>query len=542
MKQKWNLNGRPFRSRGVRSLLMRPSLVVSTASVVVFICLSPLQVTAASAAPAPSVAPAYSNSVSDVPYTLPVTNLPSTTQSPSVAADAPYTPAVLNLIAQLEPSNPPTEAELANAVSMFAGGTNTTCPGTGPVGSPTLAASATVPSIMSMCWADAQGVNLTSGANAANTALEEGNTTGPMNLMGLGATFDRTMGNAWGQTEGTEARENMITGLFGPQTDIDRLPNWGRNLTTTGADPYLSGQMVAAQINGIQGSGAMSEMKHFTAYNGQDDSVNSQLQDQALHEIYLTPYEAGFVYGGAAATMCSYQIWQDTATTLPSSEPTLASTYPVSPYGASSQQTWPLDESHYSCEQPLTLTYALRDLWGSKAMVGSDYGAAQSASGINQGEDQEMPSAVGFSATNTIGGFGPSSGDPTGDTCADASGSAEPCSTPGAVHVAGIPGPGCPATGCTLVQAVVNGTVSLSVFNQDLATQLYQEQRFGMLGCNQTPVLPICTDPGGVGGVRTGNAPLPNGPAWAATPSANLGTKTGMRRLSSASPRRAASC
>ena len=32
----------------------------------------------------------------------------------------------------------------------------------------------------------------------------------------------------------------MVTGLFGPQTDLDRLPNWGRNLTTTGEDPYLS--------------------------------------------------------------------------------------------------------------------------------------------------------------------------------------------------------------------------------------------------------------------------------------------------------------
>ena len=169
MKQKRNLDGRRFRSRRVRTLLMRPSFVAGTASAVVFICLSPLQVNTASASPALSASAAYSNSVSDVPYALPVTNLPSTTQSPSVAADAPYTPAVLNLIAQLEPSSPPTEAELANAVSMFAGGSNSTCPGTGPVGSPTLAASATVPSIMSMCWADAQGVNLTSGANAANT-------------------------------------------------------------------------------------------------------------------------------------------------------------------------------------------------------------------------------------------------------------------------------------------------------------------------------------------------------------------------------------
>ena len=328
-----------------RTLLVRPSLVAGTASAVLFMSLSPL--------PASASGISTSTAVSDVPYSLPVTNLPTTTQSPPVAADAPYTPAVLNLIAQLEPSNPPTLAELTNADMMFYGGTNNTCYNVGPVGSPTLTGTATVPSIIPMCWTDAQGVNVTSGPN-------DGKTTGPMDLMGLGATFDRTMANVWGQTEGTEARELMVTGLFGPQTDIDRMPTWGRNLTTTGADPYLSGQMVAAQINGIQGSGAMSQMKHFAAYNGEDTgNGGAEVQDQALHEIYLTPYEAGFVYGGAAATMCSYQLWQDTATTLPASVPTLASTYPVSPYGTSAQQTWPLDESHQSCEQPLTLTYAL---------------------------------------------------------------------------------------------------------------------------------------------------------------------------------------
>ena len=101
-------------------------------------------------------------------------------------------------------------------------------------------------------------------------------TTGPMDLMGLGATFDRAIANIWGQTEGTEGRELMVTGLFGPQTDLDRLPDWGRNLTTTGADPYLSAQMVQSQINGIQGAGLMSEMKHFAAYNGEDQSADSR--------------------------------------------------------------------------------------------------------------------------------------------------------------------------------------------------------------------------------------------------------------------------
>ena len=479
-------------------------------------------VSAAASTPANWVKP---TTPADVPYALPV-KLPSTTSSPTVASDAPYTPAVLNLIAQLEPSTPPTEAELSNASILFHGGTNTTCNNVGPTAAPT----GTTPSIMPPCWTDAQGVNTFSGPNAEAT-------TGPTTLMSLASSFDTELGNVWGQAEGTEARELMVTGLFGPQTDIDRLPNWGRNLTTTGEDPTLSGSMVAAQINGIQGTGTLSEMKHFAVYNGQNQSTNTDISDQALHQIYLTPYESGFVDAQAAATMCSYQEWQDTSTTLPSTVSSLSSTEPVSPYATAGQnpQTWPLGQADYSCEQPLTLTYALRDLWGSVAMVGSDYPATHSANAIFQGEDQEQPTANGyFSNSNSLstsagGGFGgpPSALDPTGDTCADASGNAESCSATGAVHVAGVPGPGCPATGCTLVQAVANGSVPLSVFNQALATMLYQEQRFGMLGCNQTPVAATCTNPGGVNGDTSGDAPLPTGPAHGATPTADLGTKNG---------------
>src|ERR1700735_1833254 len=104
-------------------------------------------------------------------------------------------------------------------------------------------------------------------------------------------------------------------------------------------------------------------MKHFAVYNGQNQSTNTEISDQALHQIYLAPYEAGLRHAGAAATMCSYQIWQDTSTTLPSSVPALSTTAPLSPYATAGQspQTWPLDESHYSCEQPLTLTHDLED-------------------------------------------------------------------------------------------------------------------------------------------------------------------------------------
>src|SRR3954453_7421621 len=444
------------------------------------------------------------------PYSRPVT-LPGAKQSPPVDANAPYTSVVLDLIHQLEPSSPPTREQLENASRLLHDGPNGSCHNVGPVSAPT----GTNPSIAPICWTDAQGVLNTSGPNARGS-------TAPMTLMGLASSFDLGLANAWGQTEGTESRAFMVTGMFGPQTDLDRLPNWGRNLTTGGEDPYLSGTMVSAQINGMQGAGAMSQMKHFAVYNGQAQNVNTDIGDQGLHENYLTPYEYGFVDAKAAATMCSYQLFRDTSTHLPANVSTVTQS---SPFAAGLiPPTWGLGESHYACENPLILNYVLRGLWKSQAFVGSDYPATHSTSAILQGEDQEMPTQAGyFSASNTL--TAAQQIDATGSTCADATGTTMlSCSTPGALRVGGYPGPGCPVGGCTLVDAVVNGSIPLAVFNQSLARILYQEQRFGMLGCDQTPVSSSCTNPGGIGSDRPGTAPLPIG-STSGTPV--LGTKNG---------------
>ena len=540
----------------------------------------------------------------NVPYDLPVT-LPSTVNSPAVAPNAPYSPVVLSLIAQLEPSNPPTLAQVANLAALIHDGASPDCHNVGPVGRPygldssgnptntTLATAAaigdtnikvasvtpytvgqtiwidatsdaeqatitdvgtpgaagtgitlaapltrahangrpvyrflTTPSIPYLCWTDAQGVLNTSGSNARGS-------TGPMTLMGLAASFDRLLGNAWGQTEGTESRAFMVTGLFGPQTDLDRQPNWGRNLTTTGEDPFLSFEMVATQINGMQGVGTMSQMKHFAVYNGQSQNANTDIQDQPLHELYLTPYEGGFVAGQAAATMCSYQIFRDISAYLPSNTGLVG--YPAgvsslaggspSPYrGTSNPQTWPLNESHYACEQPLILTYILHQLWNSVAFVGSDYPATHSTAALFQGEDQEMPSQNAFFAGGTP------AADPSGSICADAAGFWSALCVAGTTRIGGIPNnfqysnaTGCAAVGCTAIAGVTSGNVPLSVFNQSLARILYQEERFGMLGCDPTPG-PSCTNPGGIGADRTGTAPLPLGPTSGPPV---LGTKNG---------------
>ena len=174
----------------------------------------------------------------------------------------------------------------------------------------------TTPSITKLCWADAQGINPTGGPSGPGGGAPNGQTltTSPNEILGDASTFDRDLMNAWGQTEAVEGRELMMTGLFGPQTDLNRLPNWGRGHQTGGEDPFLSGALVASQINGIQAKGFMSEMKHFLMYNGENQNTNSDVQDQAAHELYFTPYEHGFVDGRAAATMCSYQIWRDVST------------------------------------------------------------------------------------------------------------------------------------------------------------------------------------------------------------------------------------
>ena len=178
--------------------------------------------------------------------------------------------------------------------------------------------------------------------------------------------------------------------------------------------------MVAAQINGIQGAGAMSEMKHFAVYNGQNQSTNTDIGDQALHQIYLTPYEAGFVQGRPRRRCAPIRYGRTPRDAA--GVGVVAVDGAGSPYGSASQnQTWPLGEAQYSCEQPLTLTYALRDLWGSGAgRVGLPGDAQHLRDRAGRGPG-DADAAGYFSdndslSTTSGGGFGgpPSAFDPTG--------------------------------------------------------------------------------------------------------------------------------
>ena len=472
--------------------------------------------------PTPLVAQSDSQRNKAVPYSLPV-ELPAAKASPREDPAAPYTPTVVSLIQQLEPHSPPTLSELTTASRLLStqGGTyahpegsNPTCHNLANVNVNV----ATTPRIMPLCFSDGLGINVDSGPNV-------GLTTGLPSMLMLASSFDRQLANAMGQVEGREGRNLMVTGLLGPQADTDVFVNWGRGHHTPGEDPFLNGVISAAQINGIQGQGLMSQVKHFAVYFGTGGN-STDVQDQALHEILLTPYEVALKEGGASSIMCSYQKFRDTSQYLNKGVNVL--TQP-SPFLGSSTQTWPLNETHFACENPLLATYVLRNLWGSKVFVASDYGAVHSSSAFLQGDDHEDPTERYFGGINPEGdegrddlGMAPSS-----STCSDANGKNIACGEPGAMHVAGIPGPGCPATGCSVANAVANGTIPLPVFNQALARVLYQEERFGLLGCDNSAA--DCRNPGGIGSDRSGLAPLADGPA---NGSPELGTRNGDAAIS----------
>jgi beta-glucosidase len=199
--------------------------------------------------------------------------------------------------------------------------------------------------------ADALGINVWQDATAWPTRL------------GIAASFDRSAALKLGQGEGAEGRALGVDMLYGPQVDLDRTPNWWRNMTTFGEDPYLAAQLAVQEVTGIQSQGLMDEPKHIAIYNGAYYSIPSIVDDQTVHELYLVPFEAVARDGLPAAFMCSYAIFQIT----PSE-----------------------DSPAYACENSLLLNDILRGQWGFKGFVLSDFGATHSVS-ILQGLDTSFP-------------------------------------------------------------------------------------------------------------------------------------------------------
>ena len=144
------------------------------------------------------------------------------------------------------------------------------------------------------------------------------NSTAFPQAYGIGETWDREMAWTVGDVMSYEARyysqksgRNVLI-LWAPNADIARDPRWGRTEESFGEDPYLVGEMVAAEVRGIQGDDptywrGAALMKHFLANSNEDNRYGTDSRfDESLFRDY---YSYGFWKGakaGAQSVMTAY--------------------------------------------------------------------------------------------------------------------------------------------------------------------------------------------------------------------------------------------
>lgn len=92
---------------------------------------------------------------------------------------------------------------------------------------------------------------------------------------------------------GLELRLNRVDTLLGPGLNIHRNPLNGRNFEYISEDPFLTGKMGAAQLQGLNIAGSTGTIKHFAANNQETKrhEADSIISVRALREIYLKGFE-----------------------------------------------------------------------------------------------------------------------------------------------------------------------------------------------------------------------------------------------------------
>ncbi len=120
-------------------------------------------------------------------------------------------------------------------------------------------------------------------------------------------SFDRALVFELAEALGLEALAKNVQMVLGPATNIKRSPLCGRNFEYFSEDPYLSGEMGRAWIEGMQKTGVGACLKHFACNNQEDYRMisDSMVDERALNELYLPAFRRA-LRAGPAAVMTAY--------------------------------------------------------------------------------------------------------------------------------------------------------------------------------------------------------------------------------------------
>ena len=162
------------------------------------------------------------------------------------------------------------------------------------------------------------------------------------------------------QAIATEAKAEKVQIVLGCGMNIKRSPLCGRNFEYFSEDPLLSGEMAAGFVDGMQSKNVGACLKHF-ALNNQEkyrQSSSSNVDERALREIYLAGFERTVRKSQPHSIMCSYNKINGV----------------------------------FSSANKKLLTEILRDDWGFKGIVMSDWGAnIDAVNSLKAGLDLGMP-------------------------------------------------------------------------------------------------------------------------------------------------------
>lgn len=181
------------------------------------------------------------------------------------------------------------------------------------------------------------------------------------------SSFDPDLMEIIGRAIGDEARADNVAVVLGPGVNIKRAPLCGRNFEYFSEDPLLAGKLSAGLIRGIESRNIGTSVKHFAANNQESWRMvsDSVVDERALREIYLRPFEIAVKEGKPASLMCSYNRINGT----------------------------------YASDNDWLLNSILRDEWGFEGAVMTDWGATNDkVPAIKAGLDLSMPGPVPYYA------------------------------------------------------------------------------------------------------------------------------------------------
>jgi beta-glucosidase len=124
----------------------------------------------------------------------------------------------------------------------------------------------------------------------------------------LAATWDEERLERVGRLLAAEARGKDVDVLLAPTVNLHRTPYGGRHFENLSEDPLLTARLGAAYVRGVQAGGVAATVKHFVANDSETDrfTVEVAVDERALRELYLAPFETIVREAGAWAVMAAY--------------------------------------------------------------------------------------------------------------------------------------------------------------------------------------------------------------------------------------------